>query len=172
MNAYACVMYVASCIMKNERSMGELLKHVSNEVRTEALTTQLCKVGAAFLTHREVSAQEAVYRMLSLPMKQLSRSVVFVNTNTKHEQIAVLKDTNSLSQLDENDTSVFQKSLIDRYQHRPQTIQSMCLAEFAATYVTNYCCDDHDVLPPTEPEATSSQITLTGEMNKRRRDTI
>ena len=48
----------------------------------------------------------------------------------------------------------------------------MCLAEFAATYVTNYCCDDHDVLPPTEPEATFSQITLTGEMNKRRREAI
>ena len=164
--------------MKNERSMGELLKHVSNEVRTEALTIRLCKVGTAFLKHREVSAQEAVYRILSLPMKQLSRFVVFVNTNPKHERIAVLKDTNSLSQLDENDTNVFQKCLIDRYQRRPQTIQSMCLAEFAATYATNYCCDDdddNDVLPPTEPEASSSQITLTGgfgKINKCRRDAI
>ena len=68
MNPYACVMYVASYIMKNEQSMGELLKHVSNEIRTETLTIQLCKVGTAFLTYREVSAQEAVYRILSLPM--------------------------------------------------------------------------------------------------------
>ena len=109
-------------------------------------------------------------------MKQLSRSVVFVNTNPKHERIAVLKDKNLRNQLDENDTNVFQKSLIDRYQHRPQTIQSMCLAEFAATYVTNYRCDDDsDVLPPTELEATSSQITLTegfGKMNKRRREAV
>ena len=28
MDAYACVMYVASYIMKTDRSMGELLKHV------------------------------------------------------------------------------------------------------------------------------------------------
>ena len=45
MDAYACVMYVASYIMKHEKSMGELLKHVSNEVRTEELNTQLRKVG-------------------------------------------------------------------------------------------------------------------------------
>ena len=62
LNAYACVMYVASYIMKTERSMGELLKRVAAEARTDELKTQLRKVGSAFLTHREVSAQEAVYR--------------------------------------------------------------------------------------------------------------
>ena len=62
-----------------------------------------------------MSTQEAVYRLLSLPMKQLSRSVVFVDTNPKHERIAVLKDNDSLRQLHDNDTNVFQKSLIDRY---------------------------------------------------------
>ncbi len=76
LNAYACVMYVASYIMKSERSMGELLKNVAAEVRTEELKIQMRKVGSAFLTHREVSAQEAMYRILSLPMKWLSRSVV------------------------------------------------------------------------------------------------
>ena len=75
-NAYACIMYVASYIMKTERSMGELLKRVAAEARTDELKSQLRKVGSAFLTHREVSAQEAVYRILSLPMKQLSRSVL------------------------------------------------------------------------------------------------
>ena len=73
LNAYACVMYVASYIMKTERSMGELLKRVATEARTDELKVQLRKVGSAFLTHRELSAQEAAYRLLSIPMKQLSR---------------------------------------------------------------------------------------------------
>ena len=60
-----------------------------------------------------------MYRLLSIPMKQLTRSVVFVNTNPKIKQIAVLKSKESLSQLDDSDTNVFQKSLINRYQHRP-----------------------------------------------------
>ena len=176
LNAYACVMYVASYIMKAERSMGELLKRVAGETRTDELRAQLRKVGSAFLTHREVSAQEAAYRILSLPMKQLSRSVVWVDTNPKNERIAVLKSTQELEQLDNDDVNVFQKSLIERYQHRPQSIQSMCLAEFAATYVTNYKKeDDSDALPPVESEATSSHITLTGgfgRMNKRKREAV
>ena len=64
--------------------MGVLLKQVAAEVRTDELKQQMRKVGSAFLTHREVSAQEAVYRILSLPMKQLSRSVVFIDTNPKN----------------------------------------------------------------------------------------
>ena len=56
LNAYTCVMCdVASYIM---RSMGELLKRIAAECRTDELKTQLRKVGSAFLTHREVSAQD------------------------------------------------------------------------------------------------------------------
>ncbi len=175
LNAYACVMYVASYIMKSERSMGELLKNVAAEARTEELKVQMRKVGSAFLTHREVSAQEAVYRILSLPMKLLSRSVVFVDTNTKNNRIAVLENNDALKDLDDDDTNVFQKSLIDRYEHRPHELQSMCLAEFAATYVTKYPPKDadianNDVLPPTETDTEPTQITLTngyGKINKR-----
>ena len=83
LNGYACVMYIASYIMKTDRAMGELLKRVANETRTEDLKTQLKKVGSAFLTHREVSAQEAVYRILPLPMKRMSRTVLFIDTNPK-----------------------------------------------------------------------------------------
>ena len=181
LNAYACVMYVASYMMKTEKAMGELLKRVAAEARTEELKMQMRKVGSAFLTHREVSAQEAVYRILSLPMKQFSRSVVFVDTNPKHERIAVLKDSNALKDLDDADTDVFQKSLIDRYEHRPLELQSMCLAEFAATFVTKYKPKDgdtntaNDVLPPTDTDSKPSQITLTagfGQMNKRRKQAV
>ena len=63
-----CVMYVASYMMKTEKAMGVLLKQVATEFRTEELKTQLRKVGSAFLTHREVSAQEAAYRILSIPI--------------------------------------------------------------------------------------------------------
>ena len=64
---------------------------------------------------------------------------MFVHTNPKNQRIAVLKSIDVLKQLDEDDTNVFEKSLVDRYQHRPRSIQSMCLAEFAATmwYNTN-----------------------------------
>ena len=64
LNAYACVMYVASYMMKTEKAMG-LLKQVAAEFRTEELKTQLRKVGSAFLTHREVSAQEGISHIVN-----------------------------------------------------------------------------------------------------------
>ena len=57
----------------------------------------------------------------------------------------------------------------------------MSLAEFAATYVTNYQCkddtDDSDVLPScdTDSDTSSTQIQLTdgyGRMNKRKREAV
>ena len=183
LNAYACIMYVASYIMKTDRAMGALLKRVANEANADDLKAQMKKVGSAFSTHREVSAQEAAYRILSLPMKQLSRTVVFVNTNPKNERIAVLKDHATLKELDDDDPDVFHKSLIDRYVHRPQQLQSMCLAEFAATFATNRKHTDdnedasgNDVLPCTSTvDLKPAQITLTdgfGKMTMRPRPAV
>ena len=50
----------------------------------EELKSQLKKVGSEIL----VSAQEAIYRLLSLPMKQLNKFVVLVDSNPKNERIA------------------------------------------------------------------------------------
>ena len=160
--------------------MGKLLKNVAAETRTEELKMQMRKVGSVFLTHREVSAHESVYRILSLPMKQLSRSVVFVDTNCRCEKIAVLKDSNALKDLHDDDTNVFQKSVIDRYEHRPSELQSICLAEFAATYIAKYQpkdadIADNDVHLPTDTDTEPTLITLTngyGKMNRRRRQAV
>ena len=52
----------------------------------------------------------------------------------------------------------------------------MCLADFAANYVTSYKPKDQsDVLPPSESETTSLKITLTdgfGKMNKWNREAV
>lgn len=48
-------------------------------------------------------------------MKHLICAVVFTNTTPKDERIAVLKDKKTLDELADNDTNVFQKSLVERY---------------------------------------------------------
>ena len=63
---YACVMYVASYMMKCEKEMGQLLSCVSQECKGEDMKEQLKKVKSVFMNHREVSAQESAYRLLSL----------------------------------------------------------------------------------------------------------
>ena len=43
-NAYACVMYVASYVLKAEKGMGELLKQAALEIEKEEIRTQLRKL--------------------------------------------------------------------------------------------------------------------------------
>ena len=100
LNAYSCIMYIALYVMKAEKSMGQLLKSVTEEVMGEEIRSQLKKIGTAFLSHRELGAQEAVY-----PFPFLFSFSPF------------------LIILDENDTNIFLKSLVDRYQHRPQSTE-------------------------------------------------
>ena len=48
--------------------MGELLKQAAQEMEQGNTRQQLNKLGPVFLTNREVSAQGAVYRVLSMPL--------------------------------------------------------------------------------------------------------
>ena len=89
-NGYACVMYIASYVLKAEKGMGELLKQAAREMEQGNTRQQLNKLGSVFLTNREVSAKEAVYRVLSMPLRRCSRSVVFINTDNKESRDALL----------------------------------------------------------------------------------
>ena len=75
LDPYACEMYTAAYMLKSERSMGELLKQVSKECGGVQIRTQLRRLGSVFLNHHKVGAQEAVYRILSLPLKQLKNDL-------------------------------------------------------------------------------------------------
>ena len=118
-NAYACVMYVASYVLKAEKGMGELLKQAALEIEKEEIRTQLKKLGSVFLTNREVSAQETVYRVLSMTLRRLSRKVIFLNTDTKENRISLLLPMAQLQQLDDDDDEdIYCKNIIDRYSAR------------------------------------------------------
>ena len=136
LDPYACVMYIASYMLKSEGQMSELLRQVAMECRGEDIKTMLRRLGSVFLNHRELSAQEAVYRILSLPLKMLSRKVVFVNTSPKEDRVSLLKPADQLKSLDADSEDIYQTSLIGRYAARPDNLNDTCLAEFAANYTT------------------------------------
>ena len=71
-------------------------------------------------------------------MKKLTRDVVFINTSPKSERVTVLKSSEHLKDLHDDDTNVFCKSVVDHYEHRPRQLANMCLAEFVANYQVKY----------------------------------
>ena len=88
-------------------------------------------IGNKFLNNVEVSAQEAVYLLLQLPLKRCSRQVIFLNTNEPGERVYMLKS--NIDQLPD-DAEVAESNIIARYAQRPHTLENVCLADYAAYY--------------------------------------
>ena len=64
-------------LTKDETGMGELLKQACREYQDKDMPIMLRHIGATFLNRRELSAQEAAYRILSIPLNQLPQSIQF-----------------------------------------------------------------------------------------------
>ena len=75
-----------------------------------------------------LGAPESAMCVLSIWLMKKSR-----NTNTKDERVSLPKPGYRLAQLAKDD-DVFAKSIIDRYQCRPHSLNDMCLATFAVNY--------------------------------------
>ncbi|XP_066283397.1 uncharacterized protein [Branchiostoma lanceolatum] len=140
LDPYSCVRYIVSYISKAEREMGKLLKQAQKEARegNEDIVNEMRKVGNAYLYHREVSAQEAVYRVCSLKLKDCTREVTFIPTDEQANRLSKpLAEIQKLAREGNCDeASIWMPSIMDRYKARPpeEPFQSMCAAEFVSEY--------------------------------------
>ena len=87
-----------------------------------------------FLNHCEISAQEAVYLLLQMPLAQCSRDVVFINTSPPHQMVYMLKPIDHLQSLPDYCTEVTCAGLPEKYANRPKMLDNITLAEFTALF--------------------------------------
>ena len=106
----------------------------------------LKKIGAAFLSTREVSSQECVYRcMPELWLRKRFPKTIFVSTDLPERRVHVTKTRHELDELDDDSTDIYKSNIIERYSLRPKAIASvdkLCIAQFAAFYYKDYRTDD------------------------------
>ncbi len=101
LDVYACAMYIVSYISKAQKGMSELLRKACAEA-TEGnanIKQQVRDIGNKFLNSVEISAQEAVYIILQLPMLKSSRNVIFVNTSPPAERVDLLKPLSEIEKM-------------------------------------------------------------------------
>ena len=86
----------------------------------EALNTNfsvretLKKVGAAFLTEREISAQECVYRCLpELWMRKIFPGTLFLNTDLPDSRLRMRNSERDLEELDDDSTDIYKHNILD-----------------------------------------------------------
>ncbi|XP_076836836.1 uncharacterized protein LOC143482374 [Brachyhypopomus gauderio] len=139
-DAYSCIVYIISYISKAEREMGLLLSHAQKEAAQQGnldAKQALRKLGSVFLHNREVSAQESVYRLTNMKLKEASRKVQFVPTCDAIRMSLPLNVIQRKAEcLDEDSENIWMNSITDRYKGRPKSkdFEEMCLATFASEY--------------------------------------
>ncbi|CAF1473985.1 unnamed protein product [Adineta steineri] len=136
LDPYACLKYCVEYINKSENGMSKLLREALNELKKGNHTVKECLrvIANKFLNSSEISAQEAVYHILSIPLSVSSRSTVFINTNRPEYRISMLKSDEILQKLKPDSKDVFVEGLIDMYINRQDEMKDVCLADFASLY--------------------------------------
>lgn len=138
LDPFSCIVYIISYISKSEREMGLLLKQTAVEAEGGNLSARqtLKKVGSAYLHHREVSAQEAVYRVCNLRMKECSRKTVFIPVGENPTRLSkpLHNVRNNVEEDDEDE--MWMTNIVERYENRPnkKEFANMCLAQFCSEF--------------------------------------
>ena len=95
--------------------MSQLLKAVNEQAGDQSNMDILNQLASTLDKHREVSIQESVYRILSLPMTKSSLKVKYLSTVHPHFRDGLIKG--NLDDLDEGE-SLFHFSPHDYYSNR------------------------------------------------------
>ena len=173
LDAYACVMYIVSYITKAEREMGDLLKNAQKEAAEGNVdaVSQLRKLGSVYLQHREVSVMGAIYLTCSMPLKQSTRKVMFIQTDSNGQKISLPLKT--LQDNAETTDKVWMPTHIDKYLARPKTeeYKNMCMATFFSTHyqisrTANTADLDEELASENEGEVDGSSNTYNAGRSK------
>ena len=131
---YGCASYIVGYISKSQRGMSAQLDAAAKEARKGNLDLkkQVRHIGNVFSNCVEVSAQEAVYLDLQIPLTKCTRDIVFVNTSVPEERIFLLKPKAALDELPAESTDVESDNIIQRYSKRPKQLSKYCLADYVS----------------------------------------
>ena len=78
-------------LTKNESGMSKLLKAVNDQAKDLSNLELINELSTVLDKHREVSIQEAIYRLTSLPMTKSSIRVKYLSTIHPHFRDGLLK---------------------------------------------------------------------------------
>ena len=104
----------------------------SRRAWSSAIKQQVRDIGSKFLNNVEISAQEAVYLVLQLPMRKSSRQIIFINTSPPNERVELLKPMDDIKNMEDDSEEIYTSGLLNRYCKRSQKLENLTLADWAA----------------------------------------
>merc|ERR1712126_143778 len=112
---------------------SNLLKRIEEDSRIfgDSTDLKLKKLGKVLEDTREVSMQEVIFRLFGYSMCCSSRKKKFIQTLPPEKRDGLIKS--NIEELDDKD-DIFAYNIIDYYQNRPDQLEDVSLASFAANY--------------------------------------
>ena len=140
LDPYACAVYITDYISKSQKGMSTLLYNACKEARkcNDDLRKQVRFMDNQFLNAAEMSAQEAVFLTLQMPLIKKTRQVVFINTSPPEERARLVKSSELLKNIPKTSTDVFLSNDIIRYSKRPNRLSNWCLADYVSQLSISY----------------------------------
>ena len=108
-NHFKCITYVCSYFTNDETECSQAIANAAKEAKSSNMSIRdgLKKIGAAFLSSREVSSQECVYRcMPELWLRKIFPKTVFVSTDVPDKRVRVTKTQSELDDLNDDSTDI------------------------------------------------------------------
>ena len=69
-------------------------------------------------------------------MRQSNIDVFYVPTSLKKNKTRMLKSLSTLEKMHPDDKNVFASNIFDKYENQPDNLHSVCLADFASSYIS------------------------------------
>ena len=135
LDCYSAARYLFSYLLKSDSGLIRLLHEALNESKDANLNQRatLRKIANKFNNALILGAAQIADYILGTPMTKFSRACVFINTGPKDKAVKILKQKSKLEAMEEDETDIFEKGLLDHYVNR-SGYKDLCLADFASKY--------------------------------------
>lgn len=109
LDPYAAASHIVNYVAKIKSGLSKLLRDAAADVEagSNSLRDKFKRIANVFLNANLMSAQEAAYHVLSLPLSKMSRQCVYINTNPINERVLMLKSEKELAKLDKDSSDVY-----------------------------------------------------------------
>lgn len=129
LDPHACIRYICDYLTKSNKELSKLLRDAQSHIQAGDLSIRDRMLGVAktMINGTVLTAQEAVYNILSLPLSQCSRGYTFINTQSRSARNRMLKTKEEMKKLKEDSTDIYKKNIFIHYAKRDPKYENVWL---------------------------------------------
>ena len=136
LHPYAIGNYIASYMCKGNKYISKTLDQLKRQMtnlQDQTMRSALVNISNTLLRSQEVSAQEAAFLLIGLPLRFASRTITFINTNKPEDRLVILKPKKEIQDASVTNSKVYTPYMtMQCYENRPKRLSNICLADFVS----------------------------------------